>query len=198
MSHEPAMNPDIPNEYRRSSNARQVFLFLLVLAVIVAAVPWLAKWWSGRAVFLPGRNAPPIVAVGWLNGEAPTKESLSGKVVFLYVWATWCGPCRRTTPQLVELHKRYAERGVVFIGLTSEEQSSLQDVRDHVQAKNVTWLIGWGALETLQDLGTEFLPSAYVIGADGKLLWDSQHAGTPEEALEQALALAAAQNSNKG
>jgi len=198
MSHQPGMNPDIPNEYRRSSKAGRVFLFMLVLAITVAAIPWLAKRSGARAVLLPGRDAPPIVAAGWLNGEAPTQESLSGKIVLLHVWATWCGPCRRMTPLLVELRKQYAERGVVFIGLTSEDESSLQTVRDYVETNHVNWLIGWGALETLQDLGTEFIPMAYVIGADGKLLWDSQHEGTPDDALEQAIALAAAQNSKKG
>jgi len=36
-----------------------------------------------------GKEAPPIEAAGWLNGEPPTAENLKGKVVVVDVWASW-------------------------------------------------------------------------------------------------------------
>lgn len=198
MSLEPQMHSDVPNEYVRPSSAGKTFLFLLTLAIIVAVVPWLTMRRNRPFIATPGADAPPIVAQGWLNGEAPTPESLAGKVVLIDVWASWCQPCRRATPMLVKLHEQYASRGVVFIGLTTEEKSSLTRIRDFVQGARVKWLIGWGANETVLALGTEFLPTIYVIGADGKLLWNTSQDGTIEAALEQALVLADAHHDKKG
>src|ERR1044072_5931992 len=42
----------------------------------------------------------------------------SGKVLLVNLWATWCGPCRMETPELVKLHKEYQSRGVEMIGLS--------------------------------------------------------------------------------
>ncbi len=192
------MHPDVPNEFVRPSNAGQVFLFLLALAVIVAFVPWLMTKRSERPLTTSGQPTPTITAAGWLNGDAPTKESLAGKVVVMHAWATWCGPCKKMTPQLLSLHQRFADRGVVFIGLTSEEEFHLSRIQQYVQKAKITWLIGWGAGETLANFGTQFLPSAYVIGADGTLMWDSERGGNIDDVLERAIVLAEAQNSKKG
>ena len=192
------MQPDAPNEYVRPSNAGQVFLFLLALAAIVAFVPWFVMRRSERPLASSGKPSPAITAAGWLNGDAPTKESLAGKVVVLHAWATWCGPCKKMTPQLVDLHRRFADRGVVFIGLTSEEEFHLPRVQQYVQKAKITWLIGWGAGETLMDFGAQYLPSVYVIGADGTLLWNSDQGGTIDDVLERAIVLAEAHNGKKG
>ncbi len=196
MSNEP-MNPDIPNEYARPSNAGQIFLFLLALAAIVAFVPWFVMRRAEQTAASSGRPSPMIKAEGWINGDAPTKESLTGKVVLMHAWATWCGPCKQLTPKLVDLHEHFAERGVVFIGLTSEESFELNRVQQYVKKANISWLIGWGAGETLGDFGNRYLPTVYVIGADGKMFWDSDQGGSMHDTLERALELAAAHNSKK-
>src|SRR5437867_8119997 len=44
-----------------------------------------------------------------------------GKVVVVNLWASWCGPCRMEVPDYEKVRKEYAERGVEFIGLTTED-----------------------------------------------------------------------------
>ncbi len=193
MSTEPTFDPQNSSIGQPSrSNAVPITLFLAALALIVAIVGWLANQRVGapKAHLFEGPDAPAITAAGWINGEAPSKESLAGKVVMVQVWATWCGPCRREMPYLVELHQRFADRGVVFIGLTTQPQNKLSEIKSVLKAHQVTWLNGWGAIETVQELGTEYLPSVYVIGANGKLLWDSNRGGRIEDVLDRAVTLA--------
>ena len=195
MSTEPTVDPQNSSIDQPSrSNAVPIAMFLAALALIVAIVPWLATQRVGapKAHLFEGPDAPPITAAGWINGDAPSKEALAGKVVLVQVWATWCGPCRRELPHLVELHQQFADRGVVFIGLTTQPQNKLSEIKSVLEANQVTWLNGWGAIETVQELGTEYLPSLYVIGANGKLMWDSQRGGEIEDVLDRALTLASA------
>ena len=54
----------------------------------------------------------------WVNGEAITDADLKGKVVLLDFWAVWCGPCIATFPHLREWNEKYADKGLVMIGMT--------------------------------------------------------------------------------
>jgi thiol-disulfide isomerase/thioredoxin len=66
---------------------------------------------------------PPVVLETELRAASgsPIKLSdYSGKVLLVNLWATWCGPCRLETPELVKLHKEYQARGVEMVGLSTE------------------------------------------------------------------------------
>lgn len=190
MSAHPPMDPDLPNQFvAKRSNATQMLLLLLGLATLVAFLAWQSNR-LGRATMASGRPAPPIRADGWVNGDPPTQKSLANRVVLVEAWATWCRPCLAEAPHLVELHRQFADRGVIFIGLTSENRSSLPRITQFLKATGITWLNGWGATETLNALDNEYLPSSYVIGANGQIVWDSSSRGTVEEALELALDMA--------
>lgn len=185
MSRDPVMDLDNPNEYRRESRAGKVFLALLALAVVVAAVPWFMK---RSGIIIPKGPAPEITAAGWVNGEAPTKESLAGKVVVVCAWATWCGPCRAEAPHLVAVHKKFSDRGVVFIGLTTEGEENLDKIQGFLKKAGITWPNGWGAIETARALKADYIPALYVIDRDGQLVWFNQEdGGELEEVLETVL-----------
>lgn len=67
---------------------------------------------------LIGREAVPLRINTWVNGQPLTPEDLKGKVVLLDFFAIWCGPCIATFPHLREWHEKYADRGLVIVGLT--------------------------------------------------------------------------------
>ncbi len=62
--------------------------------------------------------AAPLEVEAWANGEPLTSEDLKDKVVLLDFWAVWCGPCIATFPHLREWQEKYADKGLVIIGLT--------------------------------------------------------------------------------
>ena len=120
----------------------------------------------------------------------------SGKVLLVNLWATWCGPCRMETPELVKLHKEFRDRGVEMIGLSTEDPDvSAQSVTSFVHQYNVDYQIGWGNREVVLALmkGQTNIPQSFIFAKDGRILkrfigFNPQN--TPNQlrqALEQAL-----------
>ena len=128
---------------------------------------------------------------------APIKLSdYSGKVLLVNLWATWCGPCRMETPELVKLNKEFKDRGVEMIGLSTEDpDDSAQSVSAFVREYKVDYQIGWATREVALGLmqGRTNIPQSFIIAPDGRILkrfigFNPQ--ATPsqlKQALEEAL-----------
>lgn len=105
---------------------------------------------------------------------APIKLSnYSGKVLLVNLWATWCGPCRMETPELVKLHKEFQTRGVEMVGLSTEDpDASAVSVSEFVKEYNVGYHIGWATREVAQTLmqGRTSIPQSFVIARDGRIV----------------------------
>lgn len=94
----------------------------------------------------------------------------NGEALVIYVWATWCAPCRREQPQLVDLSERYEDRGVRFLGINYVND------RDAAKAWVSEFDVPYPSLydpagETAVDLGYPYLPGTYVVDPDGTIRW---------------------------
>lgn len=67
---------------------------------------------------LLGKPAPALIAETWFNTAPISPRNLTGKVVLIDFWATWCAPCRTVIPRLSRIHEEYKDKGLVIIGLT--------------------------------------------------------------------------------
>ena len=176
---------------RRAERGR---LRWLILCIFLAAIVYVFVIWMLRPPqtggLRPGEAAPEIVAPGWLNGEPPSHEKLAGKVIVVDAWFAACPPCAREAPQLVRAYERFQDQGVVFIGLTPDDEDQLADCRRFLKKAGISWPNGYAAVETLEKFLTDggIFPSAWVIGGDGKVTWNRDSAGTLEEAIADALA----------
>ena len=64
----------------------------------------------------------PEVHLKQLDDSEVSLSDYSGKVVLVNFWATWCAPCREEIPWLIEMQKKYADKGFTVLGLAMDEE----------------------------------------------------------------------------
>lgn len=138
-----------------------------------------------------GKSVPEIDAGSWFNndGKQVSLADLKGKVTVVEFWATWCPPCRKSIPHLNKLHKKYKDNDVVIIGLSNEKS---EKVKDFVKKQDMKYIVGAGS-KSGRAYGVRGIPTVFVIGTDGTLLWQGHPMNGLDAALEKAVTSAEAQ-----
>src|SRR5229473_1710814 len=82
-------------------------------------------------------NVSPEFQLTTLQGETISLKQLSGKIVVLDFWATWCPPCRESVPELKDLTKKYPREKLVLISVSADKDEKAW--RDFIAKKNMDW-----------------------------------------------------------
>jgi len=134
---------------------------------------------------LVGKDAPGFTLPS-LTGADIASSDLRGAPVLVNFWASNCGPCVEEMPALEKLHKRYGDK-VKFVGVSSGDLSKTA-ATDMVAKTGVTYPSVWDAAgQTLMAFGTYFLPSTYLIDADGIVRYQHTSGAVPMDELSAAL-----------
>jgi thiol-disulfide isomerase/thioredoxin len=166
---------------------RNVVLLALALCCVAAA----ARPYAGQEEKKAGGERAKLLAVGeaapgWKlvdpEGKAHTLSDYRGRVVVLDFWATWCGPCAKVMPRLEKLQKKYADRGVVVLGLSSWDTG---DPAAAMKKRGITYTLLLKGEEMAPSYGVTSLPVVYVIGADGRVVYS--HAGPDQKDLSDLI-----------
>jgi thiol-disulfide isomerase/thioredoxin len=121
-----------------------------------------------------GDTAPSFVTET-TEGHQLSSRQLSGKVVVLHFWATWCGPCVARMPSHIEALAEYDSKRVeiVYVSLDEDKDAFDAAIKKHaVPFKNVREESGWGG-NLARAFGVNSVPFDIVIGKDGRLFSNS-------------------------
>jgi thiol-disulfide isomerase/thioredoxin len=100
------------------------------------------------------------------------KEKYKGKVIYVDIWATWCGPCREEIPHAIELHEYFKGKEIAFVNLCLSSEKSIWEQmikNNHIKGENYffnepqTYLFR-------NNLKFDGYPTYLIINKDGKLI----------------------------
>jgi cytochrome c biogenesis protein CcmG/thiol:disulfide interchange protein DsbE len=119
---------------------------------------------SGKTPPAPGFSLPLLSG----EGELSLAEQ-KGKAVVINFWASWCEPCKQEAPLLERAWRTYRDRGLVVIGINSQDLSS--DARRF--ARQVGWtypLVRDGSGDVLGPYAVSAFPETFFVDRSGKVV----------------------------
>ncbi|HEY8411024.1 MAG TPA: redoxin domain-containing protein, partial [Pyrinomonadaceae bacterium] len=141
-------------------------------------------------------NYAPDFSFTSSEGDYVTLDDLRGKVVVLDFWATWCGPCTSSVPDLRNLHRKYVtNQSFVMIGISADFDE--QAWRDFTSLNKMLWTHYLDKDRKIQRaFGIHAYPTYMVIDHEGIVRFQSIGAGYRsaiglEDAIRKQLMLAA-------
>ena len=123
-----------------------------------------------KAVPAPDFTLPVLSAAGNVGPEGTqlALSSLRGRPVIVNLWASWCLPCRDEAPILESLWTRYREKGLVVLGVNTQDIPS--DAKAFISRFGLTFpSVRDGTDRTQRKFETAQLPETFVIDPDGQM-----------------------------
>ncbi|MCF6307783.1 MAG: TlpA family protein disulfide reductase [Flavobacteriaceae bacterium] len=147
-------------------------------------LPKLTKSYELLKTLTPGKASPTFKYENHKGGETSLAD-LKGKVVYVDVWATWCGPCKREIPFLKELDKDYHGKNIAFVSISIDEKKNYEAWRTMVTEKELGGyqLIAdkdWKS-KFVEDYRIKGIPRFLLIDAEGNIInADAPRPSSPE------------------
>lgn len=112
-----------------------------------------------------------------------------GKIVLVDFWASWCGPCRREMPTLVEAYAKYKNQNFEIVGVSLDQNND--SWKEAIKKLNITWpqmsdLKYWNC-EGAKLYAVSSIPHTILIDGDGTILARGLHGDELQEKIAEVL-----------
>lgn len=117
-------------------------------------------------------NRIPSFSLPNTNNEIVSIEDFRGQYVLIDFWASWCGPCRKENPNVVEAFNNYKDKGFTVLGvsLDNDRRAWLKAIeKDQLNWTNLSDLQGWDN-EVATEFGVRSILFSILIDPEGIIL----------------------------
>ena len=174
--------------------SRRLLPLMLVLGMVLALACGAASPLEGTTGGRVGNDAPEFQGiVNWINSEPLTMEQLRGKVVLIDFWTYTCVNCIRTLPYLKEWQTKYADKGLVIVGVHTPEfefEKLAKNVINSADSFGLEYAIAQdNDYVTWKNYSNRFWPAKYLIDIYGVVRYTHFGEGAYRETEERMRAL---------
>ena len=157
---------------------------LLVLLGVGAATLGITVWHAREAPHQQTTGVQtPQIALPDLEGQIWRSDSAQGKVVLINFWASWCAPCVKEVPALVEAQRQWGDHGLQVVGIALDEGEPVRAFARRMAINYPVLIAGMDGFDLSQSFGNEILsiPFSVVLDRAGQIR--HRHLGilTPEQ-----------------
>lgn len=148
----------------------------------------IAKRMEKLAALAIGQVAPDFT-LNTPEGEALSMHSIKGKVKIIDFWASWCGPCRRENPNVVNIYKKYHPKGLEILSVSLDNNKDKWT--EAIEADQLSWhhvsdLQGWGS-EAAQLYAVNSIPRTFILDENNVIVAKNLRGEELEEKIAELL-----------
>ena len=103
------------------------------------------------------------------KGKSITLSSLKGKIVLIDFWASWCGPCRRSIPELKKTYAKFQTKGFEVYGISLDDEAA--SWKQAIKEDATKWVHvndAKGAIAGLWNIN--YIPNTFLLDKTGKII----------------------------
>ena len=97
-------------------------------------------------------------------------DQFKGKVIFLNLWATWCGHCKAEMPSIQNLYNQLDHNKFKFVMLSIDRERDFEKVKRYVADRGFTFPVYASSGNLTEQLDVPSIPTTFVISAEGKIV----------------------------
>ena len=121
---------------------------------------------AGRAAVV----MPPFALPAAVDGQVVASEAFRGRALLITFFATWCPSCLQEIPTLVQLHKKFGDRGFAIIALSIDEGGATAVAR-LVERAGITYPVLMANSTTTRDFGNVVaVPTSFLVNRSGHVV----------------------------
>lgn len=125
------------------------------------------------------KDKAPDFKLKTTNGKNIRLSDYKGKIVIIDFWATWCAPCRKGIPDLIDLQNEYKDK-VIVIGISLDADTK-PDVIPFIKKYGINYPIAYGNSEVVRAYGNiQAIPTSFIVDQSGKIV--DKHVGLVDKA----------------
>ncbi len=114
------------------------------------------------------RKLAPDFTLSDASAKAVKLSDYKGKVVLLNFWATWCGGCKVEMPELIDFQRKYKDRGLTVIGVSTDDKG-WKVVKPFIDEKKINYTVVLRDDETCKRYGVAAMPVTFLIDREGRI-----------------------------
>ncbi|MFH0881282.1 MAG: TlpA disulfide reductase family protein [Lentisphaerota bacterium] len=133
--------------------------------LLCSAALALSSVWPVMATTIREGAALPDLKASAFDGTLP---DMKGKVVLVDFWASWCGPCKQSFPELEKIQAAYKKRGVVILAVNEDEEPS--DMQLFLKKNPVSFpVVRDHENKFITAVGVDSMPTSLVVDSSGHI-----------------------------
>ena len=144
------------------------------------------------SLYLPSNKVPNFRLKNLDNRTISYNQVKGEKFTVIDFWATWCKPCVKSIPKLVEMADEFEDQGVSFVGISIDGPRNLAKVKPFARSLGVDYpvLLDTNS-EIMARLGVQAVPTLLIVNSENEIIYfhEGYQSGEEQEIREEILKL---------